>query len=980
VTADLDQLNAALAGRFRLERELGRGGMATVYLARDLRHDRPVAVKVLRPELAAPRSATRFAREIHLTARLEHPGLLPLFDSGEIAGQLWYTMPYVEGGTLRERLRQGALPVREAVALMQAVLAALEYAHRQGVIHRDLKPENILLSPSGPLIADFGIARALGGAGLATTALTETGTALGTPEYMSPEQVAGGKVDARSDLYAAATILYELLAGEPPYTGLNAQAVIAKRLTEPLPRVSILRPEVPPALERVLTRALAKSPADRYASAGELGAALNAGLSGALPRDSVTRPLRRRHLLWAAATAVLAVAVSGAVLLRSAGSATPTAALDPRLVAVLPFTVTAPDSASNYLREGVVDLLGARLTGEGVPRAVDSRTLLARWRRVGGGRVLARDQALALANGLGAGQVIVGEVVRTPGRTTIRGRLLRVPGGAVAAEHTESAAAGELDELVLVDRWVNRVFFVGAGEGTGRLANFSDSAEAVKAFLSARAAHNRGEHEVAAAHYQRALAIDSTFALAAYWLTQADMWRGDLYPEHYQRAWSLRAGLSERDRAQLQAEMAIGPRYPEPYTSAEIIRAAERALALNPDRPEAWGRLGIYLLIQGAAASVADWLPRSAAALDSAMALDSSHTGPVWYRFYAALLEGNRENIRRFASQYLRAGPRGDRALITRWMAAHTLGDSAALDSLIAASARSPIRPLFDITGLTAIVGLPLDPLDRTLYAYRSRDGATREAICWQVMLLQMVAAMRGQIARSLAYADSSNRMPDCGSRRRTMDLGMADPGYGTAPDRMAREVATLADTNSDDAGALCAIEMWRLHQGDTSRVNQALRRLPRMVDSGMRQMPFGPRTCIRVLAAGLEALRGGAGPTPELERLDSLMREGVFMEMPANIANLLLARRFAARGEDARALAAVRRRIYNHNPFIAMVYPAHLQEEGRLAALTGDTAGAIKAYQHYLTLRDRPDPGAMGEEVRRVKAHLAELVGEPRR
>jgi serine/threonine-protein kinase len=699
-------------------------------------------------------------------------------------------------------------------------------------------------------------------------------------------------------------------------------------------------------------------------------------MSSAAQRRTLSR---RHHLLWATAAAVLLVAVSGAMLLRSARSVTRTAALDPRLVAVLPFAVTAPDSASNYLREGVVDLLSARLTGEGVPRAVDSRTLLARWRRAGGGQRLTRAQALALAEGVGAGQVILGELVRTGTRTTIRGRLLRVPDGAIAAEHAESVAAGELDELGLIDRWMGRVFFATGSEGNGRLTNLSDSTEAVKAFLTARAAHNRGEHEVAATHYLRALAIDSTFVLAAYWLTQADMWRNDLWPEHYQRAWSLRAGLSERDRTQLQAEMAIGPRYPEPYTSAELIRAAERAAALNPERPEAWARLGIYLLIQGATASVVNWLPRSAAALDSAIALDSSHTGPVWYRFYAALLEGNRESIRRFATHYLHVGPRADRALITRWMAAHALDDSAALNSVIAESGRSPIvRTLFDLTGLTAIVGLPLDPLHRALYAYPTSDGATREAICWRVVLLQLVAAMRGQVAQSLAYADSSNRMPDCGSRRRTMDLALADPGYGAALDRMAREVAALADTTSDDAGAVCATEMWRLHQGDTSRVKQALRRLPRMVDSGMRQMPFGPRTCIRVLAAGLEALRSGAGPTPELERLDSLMREGVFMEMP--VANLVLARRFAARGEDARALAAVRRRVYNHNPGIAMLYPAYLQEEGRLAALTGDTAGAIKAYQHYLTLRDRPDPGPMGEEVRRVKEHLAELVGEPRR
>jgi Tol biopolymer transport system component len=270
----IDQLNAALAGRYAVEREIGAGGMATVYLARDIKHARNVALKVLLPELGAILGVERFEAEIKVTANLQHPNLLPLFDSGEANGLLFYVMPFVEGESLRARLdREKQLPIDEAVRIAGAVASALDYAHRHNVIHRDLKPENILLHDGQPLVADFGIALAVSKAG--GTRITQTGLSLGTPQYMSPEQATGDRViDARADIYSLGAVAYEMLTGEPPHVGSTSQAIIARVLTEKPRGIRMSRPNVPEHVEIAVERALEKLPADRWATAKEFGEAL----------------------------------------------------------------------------------------------------------------------------------------------------------------------------------------------------------------------------------------------------------------------------------------------------------------------------------------------------------------------------------------------------------------------------------------------------------------------------------------------------------------------------------------------------------------------------------------------------------------------------------------------------------------------------------------------------------------------------------
>lgn len=306
-----ERLVAAIADRYRLSRELGAGGMATVYLADDIKHDRRVAVKVLRPELAAVIGADRFLAEIKTTANLQHPHILPLHDSGSVDSFLFYVMPYIEGESLRDRLRrEHQLPVTEAVRLATEIAGALDYAHRHGVVHRDIKPENILLHDGRALVADFGIALAVSTAG---TRMTESGMSLGTPHYMSPEQAMGEReITPRSDVYALGCITYEMLVGEPPFTGPTAQAIVARVMTEEPRGLTIQRKSIPPHVESAVRTALSKLPADRFATAAEYAATLNDPSLTATARafsPAVRRKSRRETIILGALALIGGIAL-----------------------------------------------------------------------------------------------------------------------------------------------------------------------------------------------------------------------------------------------------------------------------------------------------------------------------------------------------------------------------------------------------------------------------------------------------------------------------------------------------------------------------------------------------------------------------------------------------------------------------------------------------------------------------------------------
>lgn len=390
---DLTRVRAALADRFTVDRELGSGGMAVVYLAQDLRHGRGVALKVLRPDIAAALGGSRFLREIQIAARLSHPHIVPLFDSGEVDGLLYYVMPFVDGESLRVRLeREGRLPVAEAVQVAREVAEALDYAHREGVVHRDIKPENILLQQGHAVVADFGIARAISIA--APDSITQTGIAVGTPAYMSPEQITGETVDGRCDLYGLGCVLYESLAGEPPFDGPTVLAILARQANERAPSVRRKRPDTPPSLDRAVQRALSKTAADRFAS----GAEFSAVLAGAAP---VARRRAAPRGLLAVAAVLLVVALAGVLLPRLHRAHTPV----DRSIAVIPFRNQSGETSEQYFTDGLTDeLIGTLASVPGL--RVASHTSVFAFRNAG-------LDSRAIASRLKASALIEGSVSRS---------------------------------------------------------------------------------------------------------------------------------------------------------------------------------------------------------------------------------------------------------------------------------------------------------------------------------------------------------------------------------------------------------------------------------------------------------------------------------------------------------------------------------------------------------------------------------------
>jgi eukaryotic-like serine/threonine-protein kinase len=940
--------------------------MAVVYLAQDLKHRRQVAIKVLRPELAAVLGRDRFLREVTTTASLRHPHILPLFDSGEAGEFLFYVMPLVEGDSLRDRLaRERQLPIEDALWIAREVAGALDYAHAHGLVHRDIKPGNILLENGHAVVADFGIAKAITVA--SSEALTETGLSLGTPLYMSPEQGAGENMDGRSDQYALGCVLYEMLAGEPPFTGRTAHAILARRLMEPMPPLRAVREAVPIHVEQAINRALSKSPADRFATASQFATALET------PGVTVTRAYTpRRHWSrgWSAGAAGLLAVLLGVALVQFRRSPSPP--LDPGLMAVFPFRAIGTDTSYKALREGMVDFLEVEFSGAGGARVVPARTALAAWRRTAGarGEDPSQEEARGVARRLGAGGFVLGTIVTTPGRLILSGSLLDTDAGRVRAE---AKVEGRPDSLhSLVDRFAAQLVALGAGERADRLASLtSTSLPALYAYLAGKASHRAGQYDTAVRDFRRALELDSTFARAALGYAQSVVWTGPAARGQGERA--LRLVRAQRDRLGLRDRVFLealdGPRYPERPSSAERIEAWENAVRRVPDDPDLWINLGDAYFHDGALAEVEEPLRRAAEALNRAIALDSTvNVEPTFHLLQIAGMERDTTTVRRLIE---RVPDGGTSSALLRLEAGAILGDSAML-------ARA--RAEFDSTGNdfgqllidAELFGIAIQEAERSasLYLKRSKPGSDAFWPVFDVFRFYQELGRPAAATAALAQADPKKiaRETLFGSIIVQTLYGYYGPVDTTAAMDAVARLAVSADgpVARDSAArerqnqAKCPLEWWRLAHGDTRTAPAAIARL-----AGGKA--WGCGVLLEALLAAAEH-RADAGEA--FGRLDSLLSAGG--GLPG--WTMEVARWREAQGDVAGALRATRRRP-GYFPPLSLSYC--LRQEGRLATLVGDRDGAIKAYTHYLALRYNPEP-SIKPEVDRVRAELAQLLAEP--
>ncbi len=930
----------AFQGRFRLERELGHGGMATVYLARDLRDDSRIALKVIRLELISLLGAERFAREIRIASSLRHPSILPVLDSGQADGIPYYVTPYVEGDSLAHRLKhEGQLPLADALDIASQIADALEVAHAEGFVHRDIKPGNILLADGRAILADFGIARAVDV--VTDEKLTESGVVLGTPAYMSPEQGTGGRIDRRSDIYSLGCVLFEMLTGSPPFSGSTGQSIRARHAADPIPSVRTVRDTVSPSLEAVIFKAMAKVPADRYPDAREFKQALvHSG-----DTEPITLPRRTPRRRYAFASLVCLIALGAAAmawrLVRSGAGG-----LDPNRIMVYPLVVPEEPRGPRTLGEDVATIIGSALDGAGPLRWIDGWALLDPARRADI-RTLPTGTARSLARSRRCAYYLVGRVVTRGDSADVFLDLNDVRGDSTVARGKASGVATDTWRLGL--RALNDVLpkLISAG-APDVVAEWSDrKPAAIASFLLGEAAFRRVHVPEALAHYRDAVQADSLFGLAAIRGAQAATWN-----HRPAEAASL---------IRVAGRQAMPPRYVhfargyQAYLTGEADSAAaelRRAIQLDPEMSVAWMQLGevyTHLLPEtGDPDSLAEL------AFEEARRLDPAATNLVLHLIEIRLRNGDTGRAEPLMRQFLAADPDTALAAQVRIMDACARRGPVG-DEWERAAAAHPIAVLAAANALKARGAQPACAREAFAAVLRG-DTATEgvgDARRWFALVgLQGILMAQGRAGEATARVDSAIARSGVGS---SLYL-IAGPLFPELAAR-AREVARQdrARFGADYLGCpfatrLWALGLWEAHEGQAGVVARIAQELAaRAAKSGAARDHLLARS---MLAHAALARGDSAGALRLFGELVAAGVPGSDLEWdeatPRGPERLRLAQLLMTRREFRRAIAIAS--VFDSPwPVVYAVYlPASLELRAEAAAALGD-AGLSAHYRGRL-------------------------------